>query len=217
MHKRNRNKMPTKNIERCPYENKVIILPSGEVIESPCCKSPYCKRCCWYRKWKLHQEAPHRSVVLDCFQTYLVVPYYKPVPRDVKKRINGFFWRGMRKHCGPLAYLHSLEQQGGLLHGNWHVLSDRCVDPQYVFTRWGEALGRYARISFKAKDGYCDSAISPQKVTEYVLKYYDKDPAEYLPERGRYRKVVYPSPNYNEYVLARTGDTLVGGLFEEQQ
>lgn len=208
--------MSTKNIVRCPYKNKAILLPNGQVIESPCCKSPYCKRCCWYRKWKLLQDAPHKHILLTCYQAYMVLPYYKPVPKDVKKTINNFFWRGMRKRFGPLAYIHSLEQQHGLLHGNWHVLSDKRVDKVFVFTRWREALARHD-IEFKDADGYCDAVIEPQKVTEYVVKYYEADPADYLPERGRYRKVMYASSGYNEYVLARTADTLVAKLLEEDQ
>jgi hypothetical protein len=153
-------------------------------------------------------------VVLNCFQSYLVLPYYKPIPRVAKKAVNEFFWRGLRAKVGPLAYIHSLEMQSGLLHGNWHLLSDKRVDKEYVFARWSEALNRHAQITFKEQDGYCEPVITPEKVTEYVLKYYEKDPTTYLPERGRYRKVMYPSQNYNEYVLARTADTLISQMFE---
>jgi hypothetical protein len=146
-----------------------------------------------------------------------VLPYYKPVPKDVKKRINNFFWRGMRKRFGPLAYIHSLEQQGGLLHGNWHVLSDKRVEKEFVLTRWRDALARHAALKFNDAHGSCDSVIDPKKVTEYVVKYYEEDPNSYLPKRGRYRKVMYTSPNYNEYVLARTGDTLLAKLLEQDE
>lgn len=200
---------------KCPYLNKAFLLPNGQIIQSPCCKSPYCKRCSWYRKWKIHEVAPHTCFVLHCYQTFLVLPYYKPVPRRTKKTINEYFWRGLRARFGPLAYIHTLEMQHGLLHGNWHLLTDKQVEKEFVLLRWGNALLRHANITFQKHEGYCDAIINPKKVTEYVLKYYEKNPEDYLPRKGIYRKIMYMSQNYNQYVTERCDDALIAKICEE--
>lgn len=208
--------MSAKKEYRCPYQGKKIITRDGEVIDSPCCRSNYCPRCCWYRKWKLMLRSPHHHLVVACYHTYMVLPYYKPIPSAVKKRVNKFFWDGLRRRYKQLAYAHSLEQQRGLLHGNWYVLSDTQIDPEFVLERWKRALLKHADIAFEKAHGSVAGVDNQKKVMQYLLKYGCKDPENYLPERGRYRKLYYTSPNWDEFIRKRCDETLLELIFEAQ-
>jgi hypothetical protein len=65
---------------------------------------------------------------------------FATVPRKLKAEINRAFWRRMCRRYGDIAYIHGLHEQHGLLHVNYHTLSDRAFEPDVVFEFWRLSL-----------------------------------------------------------------------------
>jgi hypothetical protein len=147
-----------------------------------------------------------------------------PVPPELKKRINHDFWGWMRRKYGKLAYMHSLEQQGGLLHVNYYLMTDKSLDVDAVKERWAGVVLKKAKIEVKPQEMSVRS-ISEGKsyevgkdrenVIKYILAAYEKDPATYLPERGRYRKIYFTSANWDRWISERSDSTLLDKLLNE--
>ncbi len=203
-------------IGQCPTKNKTIRTKSGKKVKSPPCKSNYCPRCCWLRKWEIMTNAPHMSAYIDCHQTYLVLPYYRLVSRSEKKKINKSFWDSMRRQYGELEFIHTLEQQGGHVHVNYHVLSDFPLSEEHVIKRWTAAC-KHQGISVDPEDIYVEPVKSSKAVTRYIVKGKRKDPENYLPVKGMYQKVMYFSAGYDEFVRKRAADTLIADLFTSDE
>ena len=108
----------------------------------------------------------------------------------------------MRRKYGAIAYIQGLHEQNGLLHCNYHTLSDIRFDPDIVRDFWIASLPLYLRKNIKDDSIYAEPAISEKKTVAYLLKYGESEPEAYLPERGRYRKIFFTSPNYNDFLIA---------------
>ena len=217
--------MPFENIYRCPYENKTFFnRKTCEIIESPCCRSNYCKRCCWYRKWVLLQRGTHHHTVVDCYHYYLMLPYKPPIPSAVKKRINHDFWGWMRRKYGKLAYMHTLEQQRGLLHVNYYLMTDKPIDIGAVKACWAKVVKVKANVEVMTSEMGVRSINEGKShevgqdregVIKYILAAYEHDPSTYLPERGRYRKLYFTSNNWDQWIADRCDAALLDKLLGE--
>jgi len=160
------------------------------------------------------QKGAHFPIATSCFHTYLELPYYKPVPSEVKSNINRYFFKGLKKKLEDLAYIASLEEQNGLLHVNFYLLSNIKPDPDYILNRWDDALITKADIDcFQTNEASVKPIIDREKMLKYMIKYNRKDPQNYLPQQGKYKKLIYTSRNWKSYIEDHTLDGVLDDLF----
>jgi hypothetical protein len=142
----------------------------------------------------------------------MVLPYFAPVPRQTKAKINRAFWRRMRRTYGEIAYIHGLHEQNGLLHVNYHALSNQPFEPDLVYEFWRSSLPANLHPKLVRESCTIEPALAEKRTVQYLLKYWNDNPDEYLPERGAYRKLFFTSPNYNSFITSHLTETLADGV-----
>jgi hypothetical protein len=115
----------------------------------------------------------------------------------------------MRRRYGDIAYVHGLHEQDGLLHVNYHTLSDKPFEPDVVYEFWQLSLPPNLRKKLSKASCTIEPALSEKRTVQYLLKYWNNEPADYLPEQGQYRKLFFTSPNYHTFITNHLTEALV--------
>jgi hypothetical protein len=88
-------------------------------------------------------------------------------------------------------------------------VQDVAFEPNIVFEFWRLSLPTNLRMKLTKASCSIEPALSEKKTVQYLLKYWNDDPAEYLPEQGKYRKLFFTSPNYHTFITSHLTENLV--------
>lgn len=205
--------MSTEKIHYCRTQGKTFRTKTGKTITSPPCGNVRCPRCSIHYRLSKFFRMPINEITI-AVHTYCVLPYYSYTTIKQKSNINRHFIRKLKRRYKELAYVVTYEQQHGLYHSNWLLLTDDKTDVDFIRDKWLETLQAYGASNANIKDIKASHVESIHAVSRYIFK-TDTKTTIHIPSKEASPRTVTFSRNWAKFKVDRDGEEMIAKLFDK--